>query len=433
MARDDGSQSPAWRALLPAAAVAALILAAVGVTLAVRGDEPAPRRLEVLRLTAGGAARTDAAMEPAVVGPPPVYRLTGPLPDLGSTAPVARLAAGDLDEARAARMAGALGLDAPVRRTDDGFVVAGDAGTLTVSRSASQVTVSFSEGRPGATEPARPGTGSGDGAAVPGCDPAAGPCPDEPVEAPAEPPPPRALPDPAGAERIARDLLDRMGVDATGWTVEVIDADTAVACSPGTRCDPAPSVVFQRTVTLTPTFDGIETTGLEWGVTVGDEGRVLGLWGTLTELEPLGAYPLRTTTRAFEDLQAGRDVVGGVVAFAERAAGGPEPAIEPPPAPRDVEVSGVRLRRMVITRAGDGTALLVPVYEFLSPDRHPVAAVVAVAPDLVQLEVPPAKQPLPAPEPRPVEPGTKEPGTEEPPVGILPAPGPGTDGADPAR
>ena len=424
MVRDDGSRSPAWRALVPAAAVAALVIAAVGVTLAVRGDEPAPRRLEVLRLAAGGGARADAALEPAVVGPPPVYRLTGPLPDLGPAAPVARLTAGDVDEARVARIAAALGLDAPVRRTDDGFEVAGDTGTVMVSPSAIGVTVSWYEHAP-------PGTTHPDGGEVPGCDPGAGPCPDEPGR-PAPPPAPRALPDPAGAERIARDLLARMGVNTSGWEVKVVDADTAVACSPGTDCIPQPSVVFQRTVTLSPTIDGIATTGLEWGVAVGDEGRVLGLWGTIAETEPLGTYPLRTTARAFEDLQAGRDVVGGVMAFAERA-GRPEPAIEPPPTRAEIEVSGVRLRRMVVTHAGDGTALLVPVYEFLSPDGHPVAAVVAVAPDLVQLEAPPANQPLPAPEPPPVAPGTKEPGVEEPPVSILPAPGTPDVTTGPAR
>lgn len=423
-----------WRAWIPAAVVVTLIVAAVGVTLAVRGDEPEPRGLAVLRLTAGGAGRATA--EPAMVGPEPVYRLVGPLPDLGANAPVARLVAPDLDAAAVARMARALGAEAEPVRSAEGFRVEDPTGTLEITLDPSRASVSWT--------PATPDTGagidpSGGAGAVPGCDPSAGPCPnDDTVERRSpELTPPEALPSAAEAERIARDLLATLGVDTEGWTVEVTDAESGVACAPVEACEPTRSVVFQRTVTLRPQRDGIPVQGLDWYVSVGDRGRIESLWGSLATLEELGGYPLRTPTEAFEDLQAGRDVIGGIRALAEArpapdiAPGEPsgpsepgEPGASPEPSPPEpvvIEVTGVRLGFQVIAQPDASGALLVPTYEFLDAGGAPLVTVVAVARDLVRLEPPSQKVPPPAPDPGGPPPAPGGPG-EEPPITIGPVP-----------
>jgi len=427
---DERPDTRPWRAWIPAAVVVTLIVAAVGVTLAVRGDEPKPRGLAVLRLTAGGAGR-DAA-EPAMLGPEPQYRLVGPLPDLGANAPVARLTAPDLDAAAVARLARALGAPGEPVRSAEGFRVEGPTGALEVYLGPSQASVSWSPARPDAGVGTDPSTGAG---AVPGCDPSAGPCPDDDTVGRRVPEltPPEALPSAAEAERIARDLLATLGLDTQGWAVEVTDAESGVACAPAEACEPVASVVFQRTVALRPQRNGIPVQGLDWYVTVGDRGRVESVWGSLAALEELGGYPLRTTTEAFEDLQAGRDVIGGIRALAEArpapdiAPGEPSGPSEPgepgappepsPPEPVVIDVAGVRLAHQVIEQPDGSGALLVPVYEFLDTDGTAVAAVVAVTRDLVRLEPPSQKTPPPTgPAPAPGEPG------EEPPITIGPAP-----------
>ena len=422
----DGRPDPLRRRAVVSAAVVTLIVAAVVAALAVWGAEPKHRGLAVLHLVTN-----QNATQPALFGPEPRYRLAGPLPDLGSDAPVFRLTTPDLDAVAVARMARALGTAAEPARTAAGFRVEGPTGTLEVSLGPSQASVSWSPTRPDAGIGTDPSTGAG---AVPGCYPSAGPCPDDTVgRRVPEPTPPEVLPSAAEAERIARDLLATLGLDTQGWAVEVTDAESGVACAPAEACEPVASVVFQRTVALRPQRNGIPVQGLDWYVTVGDRGRVESVWGSLAALEELGGYPLRTTTEAFEDLQAGRDVIGGIRALAEArpapdiAPGEPSGPSEPgepgappepsPPEPVVIDVAGVRLAHQVIEQPDGSGALLVPVYEFLDTDGTAVAAVVAVTRDLVRLEPPSQKTPPPTgPAPAPGEPG------EEPPITIGPAP-----------
>lgn len=404
-------RSRAWRALVPAAVVVSVIVAAVGVTLAVRGDEPAPRGLPVLVLAAGSGGHAERAMsgiEPAILGPETQYRLVGPLPDLGRAAPVARLLAPADSEAVARRAARALGLDGEPISTREGFRVEDPTGTLELVAQPSGTSVSWTPGsvKGGGTDP-------GTATPVP---------PEEfpavPEERPAAPALPEALPSAAEAERIARGLLSDMGIATAGWEVDVTDAQSSVTGTPAGADEQVPSVVFQRMVTLRPVRDEIPVHGLEWYVTVGDLGRIDSVWGMFTDLEDLDIYPLRSTTEAFEDLQAGRDVVGGVWAITERVQ---EPAIAPadPTTPVTVDVHGVRHGFVVIPRLGNDESkvaevLLVPTYEFLGADGSPIATVIAVTRGLVQVESPSAKDlpvdPIPAPpDPTPrIDPRTPE-------------------------
>jgi hypothetical protein len=356
-----------------------------------------------------------------MVGPEPQYRLVGLLPSLGASAPVARLLAPEIDAAAVARMARALGAETEPVRTPEGFRVEGPTGTLDLSLGPSQASVGWTPGPPDAGAGADPSSGAG---AVPGCDPSEGPCPTGPDTADGHSPdltPPEALPPAAEAERIARNLLATLGVDTAGWTVEVTDAESGVACAPAEACEPAATVVFGRTVALQPQRDGIPVQGLDWHVSVGDRGRVESVWGSLATLEDVGSYPLRTSTEAFEDLQAGRDVIGGIRALADAQLAPAIAPLEPgePPASVVIEVAGVRLGYQVVSRPDDSGALLVPTYEFLDTGGTAVAAVVAVARNLVKLDAPTQQTPPPAPiEPAPA---LSRP-IEEPPVRMSPAP-----------
>lgn len=151
-----------------------------------------------------------------------------------------------------------------------------------------------------------------------------------PVEPPIDPgiTPPADLPSPAEAEQIARDVLDAMGVlDGADWAVTVTDSGmmgVAVACAEGEDCvdTPTEEYVMSRSVVFARVVDGVTVTGLEWSVEVGDAGAVSYVWGTLADLDPLGAYPLQSTAAVYDELVAGEGYGGLPVPM------GGEPAVD---------------------------------------------------------------------------------------------------------
>src|SRR4029079_15196424 len=144
-------------------------------------------------------------------------------------------------------------------------------------------------------EPSVPGGSGGSSGSSGSVDPSTGtepatgaepaPTKSEPTTAPGAILPPENLPDAAGAERIARALLERLGVADDSWSATVPDAnaDDGVACAPE-PCALTRSVPTTRTVMLSPVFDSVTIEGLSWQVQIGDNGAVLGVYGTWTTL-----------------------------------------------------------------------------------------------------------------------------------------------------
>lgn len=468
-------------------------LAAVGVALSREepGTAPAPLRLVLGR----GAAD---AMEPAIYPPPapPEYRLDTALPDLGGSAPVHRVTAARFDEGDVERMARALGLDGAPLRDPDGWSVAGAGLALRVSEDAGAWVVSAFPAGTGGSVPGSPGAVGGSGPPdepVPADKPVSsgveepvgepiGEPVGEPVGEPiggqgdgtvpsvggggrdtAVPPDepvasedgsaagdldalrPEALPGPAEAEAIARELLDGMGVlDGGEWTVAVAGsgvASASVGCPEGIAdCVPGPgeTIVTQRIVTFTRLVDGRRADGLEWIVQVGDRGAIEGVSGVLADLELVGAYPLIPTTAAYDALVAGDTAGGGVVAMTAQettgvaeidgAIGEPQTA----PAPVVVSVTGVELAATTLPGVLDGApaTYLVPVYAFTTVVEGTVggepgrALVLALDPSVVQVTLPVGPMPpVGGPEPLPAEPPPSP--VEPAPLPIEPAPFPG--------
>ncbi|GIU88707.1 MAG: hypothetical protein KatS3mg009_3222 [Acidimicrobiia bacterium] len=379
-----------------AAAVLAVGLVAVAVGRGEEGGTPPP-----LPLLAGAGAATEArAAADTMLAAAVEYRLAGALPDLGDRAPVWRVEApvGPADAAR--RVAAALGTGGEVRERDGVATLTGGGVEVSVYAGGGALYVSAYPA------PSVAATGGAAGSApAAGDEPAAAdakerslpPAPGEgglepeplPVPGPEPVPvPPSDLPDGARAERIARDLLRTIGVGGE-WTAEVIDgATTAVAsdCPPEARCAAPEPVVSSRSVVLRALAGGRTVSGLEWYVEVGDRGVVQSVGGTWAALEPVGDYPLRPVTEAYDDLVAGRGFAGDVAALAAAAdgdarggAGGaaePTPAVEPLPAPVPgpapepvrvtVTVTGATLGASLVAAFEDGAegAYVVPTYRF---------------------------------------------------------------------
>jgi len=315
------------------------------------------------------APGTAAPSMPGSVEPYPrlwpqvTYRLKGPLPSLPDRARAWKLG-NTTDPDRVAALAAALGLTGRPKQDATGWTVTDGRRALMVNRAAG---VPWSYGTDLLTAcgtrigggPYRPGRG------IQCVDP------DAPA---ASPPRPADLPSPAEAERIARDLATRAGLDLTGARVRVVDSWAS------------------RTVTIDPAVDGTPTSGMAWTVTVGAKGEVRYAAGWLATPEPADTYPLIGVQAGFEQLTKARPLqpmtrlaVPAVERRPCRPAGaGTVPCTVRPLPARVATVTGVRLGFKLapaIPKAGRPAevAYLLPAYLFdLEGGWTDVRAVVAV-------------------------------------------------------
>ncbi|HVJ98047.1 MAG TPA: hypothetical protein VNC41_14555, partial [Acidimicrobiia bacterium] len=374
------------RATIVGVVVVACVASAIGVWV-LRSDESSSpaRALPVLPVLGANAEASRSAAADAKPFAPIEYSLATNLPDLGATGLVYRVGAPRSAADAATAIAAALGIEGTTVERDGTAEVVGANRTVTVSN-AGPLTVSIYDSVP-TTEPARggsaPDAGTGSGASpgvVDGSDGSTDVAKEAPVvvDEPRDEVPtidaPTNLPSAAGAEQIARELLNRIGVEGD-YEAEVSDGGSvgvATACVTNSDCPPAAEpIVTSRSVILFRTIDGQRVSGLEWYVDVGDEGVVGSVTGTLTSLETVGDYPLRSVAAAYEALRRGetagsRDLV---------AKGSPDsnvdvPAIAPLPdvtvEPQRVAVSGATRGTIFIPtyESGGPTAYLVPSYRF---------------------------------------------------------------------
>jgi hypothetical protein len=372
------------------AAVVTVALVAGGVLAARGGLDRSPAVLPALDLGAAGQATagTDgagAAIEPAPApggtepgrasgtgavraGPWPrvTYRLRGPLPSLPGEARAWKLADG-ADAGRVAALAAALGLGGQPREEANGWTLRDGRRALEVHKLAGSP---WTYGA-GVLSPCTVRTGGGPyrpGAGIQCLDP------DTPVNsrpvAPARPFRPRDLPSRAEAERVARDLAARAGLDLNGAEVRVTGGYAT------------------RTVTIAPAVGGQPTSGFAWRIDVGAKGVVQHASGWLATPAPADTYPLIGVEQGFEQLK--KTAPFGPIAWAEA----PVMELEPCPAggkvrcptlpARVATVIGVRLGLLLAPAlaTGDrpaGVAYLLPAYLFdLEGGWTEVRAVLAV-------------------------------------------------------
>jgi hypothetical protein len=190
--------------------------------------------------------------------------------------------------------------------------------------------------------------------------------------APARPLRPAGLPSRAEAERIARDLAARAGLDLDGARVRVADAWAT------------------RTVTIAPAVGGSPTSGFAWTISVGAKGVVQHASGQLATPEPADTYPLIGVREGFERLQRAvplRSLTGAEAPAVELdpcPAGARIPCTDRPLPERVATVTGVRLGLQLAPAVprGDRPAVvgyLLPAYLFdLEGGWTDVRAVVAV-------------------------------------------------------
>ena len=387
--------------------VAAVVTAGLvtgGVLVARDGGDPSPAVLPALDLSAAGqaadagnaAAKSAAgATEPAPapggtepgrrsgdrtdrprLWPPVTYKLDGSLPSLPDRARAWKV--GDsVDAARVATLAAALGLHGQPRQEPSGWTVRDGRRALVVHRLAG-VPWSYGSGIFGACVsragggPYRPGAGIQclEPDAPLSNQPGAG-ATGRPV-APARPLPPPALPSRAEAERVARDLATRAGLDLKGASVRVTDGFAT------------------RTVTIAPEVGGAPTSGFSWTVSVGAKGVVQHAAGYLATPEPADTYPLIGVGEGFERLKRSaplggilRPRVAPAVELDPCPAGGKVPCTDRVKA-RVATVTGVRLGLQLapaVAEAGGkpDVAYLLPAYLFdLEGGWNDVRAIIAV-------------------------------------------------------
>jgi hypothetical protein len=371
------------------AAVVTVALVAGGVLVARGGDGLEPAVLPALDLGATGQAEAPASraaqpgiepapapggVAPAVptepgdvrLWPRETYKLAGPLPDLPDRARAWKLGS-SVDAGRVAAMAAALGLQGEPRQESNGWTVRDGRRALAGYRPAG-VPWSFGTGILGCVS--RAGGPYQPAAGIQCLDP------DAPVASPAAPartPRPQDLPTRAEAERVARELAARAGLDLAGATVRVTDGFAS------------------RTVAITPAVGGQPTSGLAWSVSVGANGTVQHASGWLATPEPADTYPLIGVQEGFERLKKAGPIGPRTPAEAPAIERVPCPATakvpctaSPLPA-RVATVTGVRLglvRAPALAAAAGArpeAAYLVPAYLFdLQGGWSPVRAVVAV-------------------------------------------------------
>jgi hypothetical protein len=355
-----GDRSPA---LLPA-----LDLAATGQGGAGAAIEPAPAPAALEPAPAPGAtapARAGGAVGSSPRWPPVTDKLGAPLPDLPDRARAWTL--GDTPEAgRLAALAAALGLAGRPAEEAGGWTLRDGRRGLMAHRLAG-VPWTYEANLLGPC--LRPAAPRRPGGVVPCLDP------DRPVSSPpasARPLPRPALPSRAEAERVARDLAARAGLDLDGARVRVRD-DFAT-----------------RTVTIDPAVGGQPTSGFAWTVAVGAGGTVRHATGWLATPQPADTYPLIGVEAGFEQLK--RLPPLGPLKWAEAPAmevepcpaGSKLPCVAKPLAPRVATVTGVRLGLQRVPALAKGErpadqAWLLPAYLFDLKggwtDTRPVLAV----------------------------------------------------------
>jgi hypothetical protein len=283
------------------------------------GAAPAPGVSQPARPSAGVASR---------VSPPVTYRLGAPLPALPDRARAWKVG-GTVDADRVAILAAALGLAGQPREEAFGWTVRDGPRALVVHKLAG-VPWSFSS--------------------------LAGVVGRQPV-APARPFRPPALPSPAEAERVARDLATRAGLDLDGATVRVSDSLTT------------------RVVTIAPSVGGAPASGFSWTVAVGAKGVVQHASGHLATPEPADTYPLIGVEEGFERLKRSaplgpilRPGVAPAVELDPCQAGDKLPC-RGRPRPRVTTVTGARLGLQLAPARAQGAgkpgvAYLLPAYLF---------------------------------------------------------------------
>jgi len=309
--------------------VAAVVTAGlvVGGVLAARsgGDQP-PAVLPALAPGASQPARPSAGVA-SRLSPPITYKLGVPPPNLPGRARAWKV--GDtVDAARVAALAAALGLAGRPKEETYGWTVR-DGRRALVAHKLAGVPWSFSN-LPGVVG--------------------------RPV-APARPFRPPTLPSPAEAERVARDLATRTGLDLNGATVRVSDSLTT------------------RTVTFAPAVGGATASGFSWTVAVGAKGVVQHASGHLATPEPADTYQLIGVEEGFERLKRSaplgpilRPEVASAVELDPCQAGGKLPCRERL-RPRVATVTGARLGLQLLSAMARGAgkpdvAYLLPAYLF---------------------------------------------------------------------
>jgi hypothetical protein len=217
-----------------------------------------------------------------------------------------------------------------------------------------------------------------------------------PVPEPEQPERPADLPSKAEAERIARDVLTKTGLDLDAADVRVDDGFS------------------QWMISADPRVGGLPTQGMGTSVAVGPKGEIQFANGWLGDPTEGDDYPLAGVQAGIERLKSGYPG-GGWSPYP----GGPEPAIatdmpvcaDCPPQVRTI--TGVRLGLQfspVFTENGMPVdALLVPSYFFRFDDSEFEAPVVAVSDEFL----PKRPEVKPEPAPMPVEPNSG-PGSVEP-------------------
>ena len=335
--------------------VAAVVTAGlvVGGVLAARSGERPPAVLPALADDNGAAAAIEPAPAPGAsqparpsagvasrVSPPVTYKLSVPLPNLPGRARAWKVG-GTVDAARVATLAAALGLAGQPREEPYGWTVRDGRRALVVHKLAG-VPWSFGTGIP--VRPVAPG---------------------RPFRSP-------PLPGRAEAERVARELAARAGLDLNGATVQVTDSLTA------------------RAVTIAPAVGGAPASGFSWTVAVSAKGVVQHASGYLATPEPAGTYPLIGVEEGFERLKKAaplgaifRPGVAPAVELDPCQAGGKAPCLERL-RPRVATVTRVRLGLQLAPATARGAgkpdrAYLLPAYLFdLRGGWTDVRAIVAV-------------------------------------------------------
>jgi hypothetical protein len=362
---DEARRHPTRAALASLTAIA-LLGAGVGLVAATRHHGAPP-----LVLTPGGRAPEKGTTARPSIDPGPMpwtpfrYVLAIPAPDLGSNAPVARLEAPPVDDARVRSNAADLGVNGVVERSPNGGRQVREGTALLILEptpggwALSYTRLSGGASSPGAVPGSGGSGGSGGSTIVP-------PVPLEPVSPPTTAPiAPANLPDAARAERIARALLERIGVTGE-WsaTADTTSTGGGVACAPEPCAVPDHIVLASRSVELHPRFNGIEIDGISWRVDIGDEGHILGVSGTWAELRTLRRYPLRSVAAVFGDLAAGRGIDPEPVPVYANDLGGAVPFPEIKPVTVTIDRVTLGLAVMPASDGGSAVVDVVPTYVF---------------------------------------------------------------------
>jgi hypothetical protein len=273
-------------AIVVAVGVAGALVAG-GVLVASRSARHEPAALSGLRVEGDQGAVAAAGAAGAQVTPrgttpgAPGYQVRGKLPELPRSA-----RAWTLDQRLSGETVAALAADLGLAGTPRQQAL-----VWTVTDGTRVLRVTGTPGLPWTFGTARPVCGGPlpSGAAAPkGIPCAVGP--DLSVAPPARgrPPRPVPLPDQARAERIARDLLGRLGVQADGAELRATRA------------------IDRWLMLVAPRVGGMPTSAFSWTVGIGAKGQVVSASGWLAAPRPGDTYPLITVQQALDRLRQRR-------------------------------------------------------------------------------------------------------------------------------